>query len=52
MTDWTRQAVSAEDAIALIRSGMRVFIIQYDRGASEIIWVSADPPYARMVLPY
>ena len=27
-------------------------IRQYDRGAAEIIWVSAEPPYARMVLPY
>ncbi|MGZ8867601.1 MAG: acetyl-CoA hydrolase/transferase family protein [Thermoanaerobaculia bacterium] len=26
MTDWTQQAVSADDAIALVRSGMRVFI--------------------------
>ena len=25
---------------------------QYDRGASEIILVSAERPYARMVLPY
>jgi NAD(P)H-nitrite reductase large subunit len=27
-------------------------IRQYDRGASEIVWVSAEQPYARMVLPY
>src|SRR5262245_25906869 len=27
-------------------------IRQYDRGASEIILVSAERPYARMVLPY
>lgn len=27
-------------------------IRQYDRGASEIILVSPEPPYARMVLPY
>lgn len=27
-------------------------IRQYDRGASEIYWVSAERPYARMVLPY
>jgi len=27
-------------------------IRQYDRGASEIILVAAEPPYARMVLPY
>jgi NAD(P)H-nitrite reductase large subunit len=27
-------------------------IRQYDRGASDIIWVSAEQPYARMVLPY
>ena len=25
---------------------------QYDRGASDIILVSAERPYARMVLPY
>ncbi len=27
-------------------------IRQYDRGASEISWVSEERPYARMVLPY
>ena len=27
-------------------------IRQYDRGASEILLVSAERPYARMVLPY
>ena len=27
-------------------------IRQYDRGASEIMLVSAERPYARMVLPY
>ena len=27
-------------------------IRQYDRGASEVILVSAERPYARMVLPY
>jgi NAD(P)H-nitrite reductase large subunit len=27
-------------------------IRQYDRGAAEISWVSAERPYARMVLPY
>jgi NAD(P)H-nitrite reductase large subunit len=27
-------------------------IRQYDRGQSEIYWVSSEQPYARMVLPY
>jgi NAD(P)H-nitrite reductase large subunit len=27
-------------------------IRQYDRGQSEIYWVSSETPYARMVLPY
>ncbi len=27
-------------------------IRQYDRGQSEIYWVSSEEPYARMVLPY